>query len=91
MASIADFRTELEAQIGRAHRQGRPHIEINAGELHRVIGGYPPKTGEPAHSMPSCCEAMSQEFRRGNAEIVHQTESGNAAALTLRYSLPRPS
>jgi len=70
VTSIADFRTELEAQIGRAQKQGRPHIEVNAGELHRVIGGYPPKAGEPAHSMPSCCEAMRQEFRRGNAEIV---------------------
>ncbi len=90
MPATADFRDELNAQIERATKQGRPHIEVNAGELHRVVGGYPPKAGEPQHSMPSCCEAMRQEYRRGNAEVVHQTESGNAPALTIRYNLPRP-
>ena len=90
MVAIADFRNELDAQIARAERQGRPHIEVNAGELHRVLGGYPPKAGEGHHCMPSCCEAMRQEFRRGGAEVVYETESGNAAALTIRYSLPRP-
>lgn len=29
MASMDDFREELEAEIGRAAKQGRPHIEIN--------------------------------------------------------------
>jgi 5-methylcytosine-specific restriction protein A len=62
---------------------------VNAGELHRVVGGYPPKAGEH-HSMPSCCEVMRKERTRGNAEPVHQTESGNSPALTIRYNLPRP-
>jgi len=31
---------ELDAQIKRARAQGRPHVEINAGELHRLLGGY---------------------------------------------------
>jgi hypothetical protein len=39
MPSTVDFRTELAAQIARAAKQGRPHIEINAGELHRTVGG----------------------------------------------------
>jgi hypothetical protein len=46
MPSADDFRRELTAQIERAAKQGRPHIEINAGELHLVVGGYPPKAGE---------------------------------------------
>jgi hypothetical protein len=37
MATMDDFREELEAEIGRAPKQGRPHIEINAGELHRIV------------------------------------------------------
>ena len=80
-----DFRSELNAQIGRARKQGRPHIEINGGELHRVVGGYP----GPAHGMPMCCEAMRAELRRGNAEIVYETHSGQGAALTIRYKFPR--
>lgn len=76
------------AQIERAVKQGRTHVEVNAGELHRTLGGYPPKAGE-SHAMPSCCEAMRQEFKRGNAEMIHETESGNSPSLTIRYGLPR--
>jgi hypothetical protein len=89
MPSADDFRTELTKQIDRAVKQGRPHVEINAGELHRKIGGYPPKAGEN-HAMPTCCNVMLDELNRGNAEIIHETESGQAAALTIRYHLPRP-
>jgi hypothetical protein len=32
---------------------------------------------------------MRQEFRKGNAEIIHETDSGQAPALTIRYHLPR--
>ena len=39
MITMFDFRRELLAQISRAAKQGRPHIEINAGELHRVSVG----------------------------------------------------
>lgn len=81
-----DFRTELNAQILRATRQGRPSVEINAGELHRAVGGYP---GE-SHRMPMCCQAMRDELRNGNATVVFETDSGAAPALTIRYNLPRP-
>jgi 5-methylcytosine-specific restriction protein A len=89
MPTASDFRTELAAQIRRASKQGRPHIEINAGELHRVVGGYPRKLGGADHVMPICCNVMRQELSRGKAEIIYQTESGQAAALTIRYYLPR--
>ena len=88
MPSADDFRRQLAAQIDRAAKQGRPHLEINAGELHRVVGGYPPKAGE-SHAMPTCCNVMRQEFSNGKAEIVHETDSGQAPALTIRHRLPR--
>ena len=53
-----DFREELQAQLRRAQKQGRPHIEINSGELHRTLGGYPPKAGQRAANIPSCCAVM---------------------------------
>ena len=81
-----DFRNELNAQIRRATRQGRHHVEINAGELHRVVGGYP---GE-SHRMPMCCQAMRDELRNGDATVIFETDSGHAPALTMRYNLPRP-
>jgi hypothetical protein len=52
MPTTDEFRAELHAQIERTSRQGRPHVEINAGELHRKLGGYPPKAGP--HSMRLC-------------------------------------
>jgi hypothetical protein len=88
MPTTKDFRSELKSQIDRANRQGRRHVEINAGELHRTVGGYPPKKGE-SHSMPSCCGVMREEYGRGNAEVIHETDSGNAPSLTIRYNLPR--
>jgi 5-methylcytosine-specific restriction protein A len=67
MATTEEFRAEMAAQIQRAVKQRRPHLEINAGELHRAVGGY--------------------EARE--CGIVFETASGNAAALTVRYNLPR--
>jgi hypothetical protein len=81
------FRSELNAQIDRATKQGRPHIEINAGEIHRIVGGYPSQ--ESGHNMPSCCNVMREEMKTGNTEVIHETESGNSASLTIRYHLPR--
>jgi 5-methylcytosine-specific restriction protein A len=89
MPNVDDFRNELAAQIDRATKQGRAHIEVNAGELHRKVGGYPPKGGD-SHSMPSCCGAMRDEMVRGHAEIIHQIDSENAPAFTIRYEIPRP-
>jgi hypothetical protein len=88
MTITEELRSELNAKIDRASKQSRPHIEINAGELHRIVGGYPPQEGAH-HSMPSCCNVMREEMKIGNAEVVHETESGNGASLTIRYHLPR--
>ncbi len=88
MPNADDFRNELLAQFSRASRQGRTHIEINAGEMHRLLGGYPPKNGKN-HSMPSCCLVMRQELEKGEAVVVHETGSGHAPSLTIRYKLPR--
>jgi 5-methylcytosine-specific restriction protein A len=84
------FRTEMSAQINRAEKQGRPHIEVNAGELHRTVGGYPAEAGA-SHALPVCCHVMHAEYARGAAEIVHSPPSGAGAALTIRYRLPRPT
>ena len=88
MPTTDEFRDELRLQINRAQQQGRSHIEINAGELHRTLGGYPPKAGG-FHAMPSCCAAMRNELGRDKADIIYETDSGNAPSLTIRYYLPR--
>jgi hypothetical protein len=82
MAKAGDFRAELEAQIDRAQKQGRPHAEINAGELHRVVGGYP---GSSDHSMPVCCDVMRKVAKEMPSEPVYEPPSGKGASLTIRY------
>jgi 5-methylcytosine-specific restriction protein A len=85
MPTMDDFRREVIAQIARAQRQGRPHVEINAGELHRVVGDYP---DAGAHRMPMACAAL-RELKTASDEIIFAPEGGNGASLTIRYKLPR--
>jgi len=81
MPNSDDFRRELEAQIDRAKKQGRPHCEVNAGELHRVVGDYPAML---KHRMPICCEVMRS--RMGPSDIVvFEPEKKKGASLTIRY------
>lgn len=82
MATMDDFREELEAEIGRAAKQGRPHIEINAGELHRIVS-----PDENLH--PMACAAMRQLQRAGD-QVIHSPPAGDGPSLTIRYVLPRP-
>jgi hypothetical protein len=84
MAGMNDFKHELRAQIERAEKQGRPHVEVNTGELHRVVGVYP----DPSHQMPTCCAAMRQEQQPGD-EVIFEPAGGAGASLTIRYKLPR--
>jgi 5-methylcytosine-specific restriction protein A len=76
-----DFRKELLAQISRAANQGRPHVEINAGELHRIVS-----RDENRHAM--ACRAM-RELQLPTDEIVFAPPSGDGASFTLQYKLPR--
>jgi 5-methylcytosine-specific restriction protein A len=44
-----DFVSEIYNILRNAKKDGKEYIEINAGELHRTVGGYPCKN----HNMPS--------------------------------------
>ena len=79
-----DFSKELAAQLFRAENRDASHVEINSGELHRVVGGYP----GPDHRMPTCCEVMRRAYRPGD-ETISEPNEGNGATLTIRYKLPR--
>jgi hypothetical protein len=84
MLTSADFHNELRAQIERAQKRGAEHVEINAGELHRTLGGYPGLD----HRMPQCCDVMRQEMQDGD-EVIHTPDKGQGASLTIRYKVPR--
>jgi hypothetical protein len=70
-----------------AIRGSRETVEITAGELHRLVGGYQ----GPNHRMPVCCEVMRRAFASDAGDrIVEGPRSGQGASLTIRYVLPRP-
>jgi 5-methylcytosine-specific restriction protein A len=50
-----DFEKELKRQLAVAQAQGKTHVDINSGELHRDVGGYPSQD----YRMPICCDVMT--------------------------------
>lgn len=78
------FAHEAGAQISRAGHQRRPHVEINAGELHRLLDGYPGHS----HRMPAACSALRSLMRDGD-EVIYPPSRADGASFTVRYRLPR--
>ena len=84
MPSVDEFQSELRSLLREAESRSLPHLEINSGQLHRKLGGYP---GTKAQ-MPSCCLAMYHEQKAGD-EVISRPPKGKGASLTIRYQLPR--
>lgn len=62
------------------------YADIQSGNLHRLIGGYPAQNGN--HRMPICCEVM-KNAKQENDEVLSEPPSGQGATFTIRYKLPR--
>ena len=62
MPSVDEFRSAIRSQFREAEARCLPKIEINSGQLHRKLGGYP----GPKAQMPSCCQAMYHEKKLGD-------------------------
>jgi hypothetical protein len=84
-----ELRSEMNAQFWRAKTQDRGYIEVNAGELYRTLSGNLPKGAEKS-AIADCCAVMRNEFRKGEAEVVFEAPKMVGAALTIRYTVPRP-
>lgn len=80
----AAFDREIHAQLSRAQEQGRAHIEINAGELHRQLGGYP----GPSHRISVACSALRAAMQDGDS-VSFEPPQESGAALTVRYAVAR--
>ena len=80
----ADFRQSLSKLLSSANEMGFVAVDVNAGNLHRRVGGYPGSD----HRMPQCCEVMRQAMNSGD-EVVDEPPSGQGARLTIRYRFPR--
>jgi len=87
MAKTAnDFRNELVRLLTEGEKLRFVAVDINAGQIHRSVGGYPGTD----HRMPVCCDVMRSTMTPED-EIVVQPARGKGPRLTVRYRLPRPT
>ena len=84
LPSKDEFMRAVRALLREAELEGKPFLEINSGQLHRDLGGYP----GTRHALPSCCDAMYEVQKSGDA-ILSKPPKGKGASLTIRYRLPR--
>lgn len=75
---------ELQTLLNAAERMGFLAVEVQAGALHRQLGGYP----GPEHRMDLCCEVMRAEMAAADA-VRAEPENGTGPHLVIRYVLPR--
>jgi hypothetical protein len=85
-ATAAAFRRALRRQFTRAARAGERSVRVQAGALHRLVGGYP----GPRHRMPTCCQIMQSERCPGDT-VLRSPPRGAGASLTIEYRVPRGS
>jgi 5-methylcytosine-specific restriction protein A len=85
MPTKEEFLAEIRQQLRQAELRGATSLNLNAGELHRRLGGYP---DGGKHQMPACCSAMYAEQKAGD-RIVSAPPKGKGASLVIAYALPR--
>jgi len=86
MPTSRQFEDQLQEVFRIAQLQGNSEVVVNAGALHRVLGGYP---NSRLQRMPICCDVMRRTMKIGDVTIA-QPPKGRGATLTIRYALPRP-
>jgi hypothetical protein len=77
-----DFQNRLLAILNGARQTGRSYVDVESGNLHKEVGGYP----DPNHRMPVCCEVMRRLMRAGDS-VVKEPTSEQAATLIIRYNV----
>jgi hypothetical protein len=70
--------------FNEAAQEHSSHLDVNAGQLHRRVGGYPGSE----HRMPVCCDVMRAAMNAQDS-ILQQPPKGKGASLTVRYAIPR--
>ena len=81
-----DFEAELARMFDEAMISGKGSLIVEAGRLHRRVGGYPGNN----HRMPVCCGVMRSEMVDDFDEVLYEPPKGNGASLRIEYRLRRP-
>ena len=73
-----DFRSNMLELFRDASLQNRSFIEITAGTLHQMVGGYPAKDGN--HRTSACCQVM-YDLQRSSDEIISAPVSSEVTGI----------
>jgi 5-methylcytosine-specific restriction protein A len=76
------FKKELTKIFKDAKEQGKEYVDVNSGDLHRRVGGYPGSN----HRMPTCCGVM-KSMMKSKDKILEKPPLGKGASLVIRYFL----
>jgi 5-methylcytosine-specific restriction protein A len=77
-----DFQNRLMAILNRARQSRQSYVDIESGNLHQEVGGYP----DPNHRMPVCCEVMRKLMRPGDS-VIKEPSGSQDATLIIRYAV----
>ena len=64
--------------------KGWPSIVIQAGKLHRIVGGYPGKNNRS----PVCCRVMENRMQEGDERLPDSLKN-YGPSMQIRYLLKR--
>ena len=78
--SAWDFQNQLTAILNGARGNGKSYVDIESGNLHKKVGGYP----NANHRMAVCCEVMKRMMRAGDS-VLSEPSSGPGETLLIRY------
>ncbi|WP_157721811.1 VOC family protein [Tumebacillus avium] len=76
------FKKKIEEIMEEARSAGKESVDICAGDVHSMVGGYPSSN----HRMASCCEVM-YSMQKPTDEVLYAPPKGKGATLRIRYYL----
>ena len=65
-----------------ARNRGDASTVVKAGDLHKLVGGYP----GPDHRIPVCCGVMRKNMK-GSDKILPNALKKDGATFKVRYNL----
>ena len=77
-----DFQKGLDQMLETARNRGATSTVVKAGDLHRLVGGYP----GPDHRIPVCCGVMRKNMKESD-KVLPNALKKDGATFQVRYNL----
>ena len=77
-----DFQKGLDQMLETARNRGATSTVVKAGDLHRLVGGYP----GPDNRIPVCCGVMRKNMKESD-KVLPNALKKDGATFQVRYNL----